>query len=428
MKKVPAIFIAIIFLYFPYAVLADESLNWQDCVREAAKNNPQLISAVEVVNQQKSGRDITASGLLPQVTVSGGASRTKTTTQSASGSRLSTIANSYSYGLSGSQLIFDGFKKINDTNSAVENIKAAEQGYLFTSSSVRLNLRSAFVNLMKAQELVRVTEDIVKIRRNSLELIALRFQGGLEHKGALLTAEANMAEADFELSQAKRGIGSAQRQLINRMGRRDFNPIEAKGDFTIDDAAKQKPDFDMIAKNNPSVLQAAAKKNAAAFNVKSAYGDFYPSISGSAGTDKTGAKWPPRNTQADAGVSVTMPIFEGGLKTAQLSQAKAAYNQAEADERTALYTVVGSLEQTWAAFQDAIETVDVQRKTLDAAQERSKIAEAQYATGFITFDNWIIIEDALVSAKRAYLGGQANALLAEAGWIQAKGETLEYAK
>jgi hypothetical protein len=44
----------------------------------------------------------------------------------------------------------------------------------------------------------------------------------------------------------------------------------------------------------------------------------------------------------------------------------------------------------------------------------------------MNFDNWIIIEDELVRAKIAFLQAEANALLAEANWIQAKGETLEY--
>jgi hypothetical protein len=46
----------------------------------------------------------------------------------------------------------------------------------------------------------------------------------------------------------------------------------------------------------------------------------------------------------------------------------------------------------------------------------------------IAYDNWTIIEDALVRAKSALLDAEANALLAEASWIQAKGETLEYEK
>jgi outer membrane protein TolC len=61
-----------------------------------------------------------------------------------------------------------------------------------------------------------------------------------------------------------------------------------------------------------------------------------------------------------------------------------------------------------------------------AAEERAKIAEAQYSLGLLQFDNWTIIEDNLVSAKKAFIDAQANALLAEANWVMAKGETLEY--
>jgi outer membrane protein TolC len=123
-----------------------------------------------------------------------------------------------------------------------------------------------------------------------------------------------------------------------------------------------------------------------------------------------------------------MPIFEGGLRLAQVSQAQALLNQLRANERSTRDSAVLTLEQTWAALQDALENVQVQRKSLIAAEERSKIAEAQYSIGFISFDNWTIIEDNLVSAKLNFLNAQVNALLAEASWIQAKGETVEYAK
>ena len=85
-----------------------------------------------------------------------------------------------------------------------------------------------------------------------------------------------------------------------------------------------------------------------------------------------------------------------------------------------------TLEETWKDFQDAIDTVLVKSKFLEAAKERARIASAQYSQGLITFDDWIIIEDNLVSAKKNYLDAQANLLIYEANWIQAKGGTLEY--
>ncbi len=404
-------------------------LTWHDCIAEAKSNNPELISAVESVNQEKANKDITASSLYPQVTGSLDASRAKTvSTNSDTGASTDKTKNSYSYGVSGTQLLFDGFKTANDVKSSAEDVKAAQEGYRFTSSDVRLNLRTAFINLLQAQELIQVAEDIQKIRRENLELITLRYESGLEHRGALLTAEADVAQADFELSQAKRSLDTAQVQLSKEMGRKEFKPISVDGSFEVSDSAKEKPDFEKIVKSNPSLLQATAKKNAASFDIKSAYANFSPQISGTLGASKSGSTWPPNGKDLSAGLSVSLPIFEGGMRFAQLAQSKSAYRQAEADERSIKDSAVVVLEQAWASLQDGVETVDVQRKSLEAASERSIIAEEQFSTGFITFDNWTIIEDNLVSAKKSFLNAQANALLAEANWVYAKGETLEYAQ
>ncbi|MDD5292248.1 MAG: TolC family protein [Candidatus Omnitrophica bacterium] len=156
------------------------------------------------------------------------------------------------------------------------------------------------------------------------------------------------------------------------------------------------------------------------------YANFSPQLSGTAGTSKSGSKWPAKGKQWNLGLGISMPIFEGGLRVAQVSQAQSAYRQAQADERSVIDSAIVSLEQAWVELQDAVETVGVQQKSLEAAVERSNIAEAQYSAGFIDFDSWTIIENNLVTVKKSFLNAQANVLLAEANWVQAKGETLEY--
>ncbi|MBA7676181.1 hypothetical protein ES703_84422 [subsurface metagenome] len=99
-------------------------------------------------------------------------------------------------------------------------------------------------------------------------------------------------------------------------------------------------------------------------------------------------------------------------------------NQTQADERSGRDSVILTLEETWTELQDAIDKVQVKKKFLKAAEERAKIAQTQYSSGLITFNDWIIIEDNLVSTKKSFLDAQADALIAEANWIQAKGGTL----
>lgn len=437
-KKIFIILIIILFCCFSfyfYAAAAEETqeteevkeseviLSWSDCIKEAAKNHPDLIAAVEQVKQSEAAKKITASALFPQINSSVSASTAKTATATDS-----STADSYTYGVSATQLIFDANKTVNNVRAAAENIKASQQNYRFTSTQVRLNLRTAFINLLKAQELIGVAEDIVRIRKGNLELITLRYESGLEHRGALLTAEANLALANFQLAQAKRDVELAQRQLTQQMGRQVFVPMKVEGDFKVSDAAKNKPDYEALAVNNPSLLQITAKKNAAEFSVRSAYANFFPTLSGSAGANKSGTHWLPRGDQWNMGLSVSLPIFEGGLRFAQVSQAQGLLSQLKENERSTRDGLITTLVQTWTSLQDATETVDVENKNLAATEERSRIAEAEYATGFITYDNWTIIEDNLVQAKISYLNARANALLAEANWIQAKGEVLEYAQ
>ena len=415
-SKTFLVLILLILCFSSRNALAGEVLAWNDCIEEAKKNHPDLISAQESINQKQADKVITKSGLYPQIDASADYSRTKTTTEK----------DSYSYGVSGTQLIFNGAKTANDLKAASENIKAAQYNYKFTSSQVRFRLRTAFIDLLNAQELLKITEEIAKIRRDNLVLITMSYEAGTEHKGALLTAEANLTQAESEIVQARRSLETSQRALLKEMGRAEFSPVKANGEFEIDSSLQEKPDFEALSKNNPSLGKLNAQTNAASFGIKSTEADFFPKITANAGADRTGASFPSDQDQWNMGIGLSIPIFEGGLRAAEMKKAKAVFNQAQADERSKKDSVVLALEQTWAGFQDAIDTTKVQKKFLTAAEERAKIAEGQYSLGLIQFDNWTIIVDSLVQAKKAFLNAEANAMLAEASWIEAKGDTLEY--
>ncbi len=413
---------------------AEETLTWEDCVREAAKNNPALISSKESVKSTEAAKSITASGLFPQVSASAGVAKSKTETSGSSGgdgnnggggSSNDSSVNNYNYGVSGNQLIFDGFKTANQVNAASEDIKAAQENYKFTSSDVRLSLRTAFIELLKAQEGLRIKEEIYERRRQNFELVTLRYESGQENKGSLLTEQANLIQARFDVTQAGRDIDLSRRKLSKEMGRSDTSEITAKGDFKVAEEVREMPDFSVIAQDNPSLKQLIAQKNSAIFNLKSARAEFMPEVTASGSAGRSDTNWPPENNNWSIGASVSLPIFEGGKRLADVKKATAQLNKAEADLTDGLNSVVETLQDRWTSLQQALDNVSVQKEFLTANEERAKITEAQYSIGFVSFNDWIIIENNLVDAKNSYLEAQANALVAEANWIQAKGETIE---
>ena len=118
---------------------AEQTLAWEECVREAKENHPDLISAEERLNQAKANYVITTSSRLPQISSSLSGRTSKTSGQD--------TRDTYSYTITGKQLLFDGFKTSQNIGAALENIEAAQYNYEVTSSNIRLRLRAACRNL-----------------------------------------------------------------------------------------------------------------------------------------------------------------------------------------------------------------------------------------------------------------------------------------
>jgi len=415
------VFLSLVFFLiclFLNEVGAEEALTWQDCVKEAKKNHPDLISAEEVVNQTKASKTIAVSAMLPQISTDVSQNTAKSSTNNGT--------DTYSYGITAQQLLFDGLKTPFDIAAAAKNVKSAEYNYKVTSSDIRLRLRTAFIEFLKAQQLLTITEEISVRRRQNADLVKLLYEGGREHRGSLLTAQANLAQAEFDAAQAQRAITVAQRQLTKELGRTQVKPMRVQGDFERIDAKRERPHFEALATNSPFLEALVAQKEAARFSLKSAKAEFFPQVYAHASTGRTDSEWPPEKNAWSAGVTLTFPLFEGGRRWAEVSKARSVLNQVQADERSGRDSVILTLEETWTNWQNAKDTVTVQKKFLEAAEERARIAQAQYANGLVSFDNWTIIEDDWVRAKKTFLEAQANTFIAEAQWIQAQGGTLAY--
>jgi outer membrane protein TolC len=397
--------------------LAAEALSWDECVTQALEHNPDLVAARARINEAQAALRVTASAFSPQLSATannglsqrGGLGRT----------------DSYTYSIGGTQLVYDGRKTVYSVRSASTNVLVSQYDYQVTSATVRDQLRAAFVALLKAQQLVTITAQIEKRRKEDVDQVTLRYDAGREHKGSLLTSQANLAQAQYEVQQARRLVALTQEQLAKAIGRAQPPDITAQGELAIHDYSKDVADFKALAAGTPFVRSLQAQEEAARFDLRSARATYYPEVSLSASVGMQDSQWPPSSSEWATGLSISIPLYEGGLRRAQVSRAQAALNLAAAQTASGYDQRRLALQQAWTDLVDAVESIAVQRKFLDAAEERSKIAEVEYANGLLSFDDWTIIEDQYVSALKAYLNAQASALTAEATWLEATGKTLE---
>ena len=189
--RICQILVLFFFIAFSPPLKAEELLTWEQCVSETRASHPDLSSALALLQQAEADKRITGGARLPQLGLA------TTTQQNGSFVNGSSFSQLRSYSLSAQQLLFDGQKTSSQVASNEESIKAAQYNYSAVSSDVRFALRSAFAELLKAQELLALTGEIADRRQKNVRLISLRYQGGREHIGALRQAQADLAQAEF---------------------------------------------------------------------------------------------------------------------------------------------------------------------------------------------------------------------------------------
>mgnify|MGYP003984057479 CR=1 FL=1 len=141
-------------------------------------------------------------------------------------------------------------------------------------------------------------------------MVQLRYEAGTEHKGSLLTAEADFLQAEFEVREAKRNVLLAEKKLTKVLGRKKFIPIKVNGDFDIRGKYKEIPDFEELADTSSFFGELVAKKELLYFNLESAKSDFFPQVSLDGSIGNSSFSWPPDDGQWSVGFGLSFPIFE----------------------------------------------------------------------------------------------------------------------
>ncbi len=387
-------------------------LTFQECLAEAANNNPSLAAAEAATAKARAQKQASLAPFLPRVSGDAGYTRSGSDTN---------VSGDYSTGLSASQSVFSGLKDKAGYDRSSAELMASEASLQSVRANVSAELKSSFARLLFAQEQVSLTAAIAKRREENVRLVELRYEAGREHKGSFLRSKASHTSAKFEVSQARRAVRVAQRGLAKTLGRAESSVLEATG--TLKTLGREAPpDIEALSARTPAVLQSQAQSRAASAGLTIAKGELFPGISANAATSRRGMDW--ESHRWSAGVSLSIPLFAGGRNVLDVKGARAEETRVAANARAARHEARLSLEEAYASTEDATERTEVQREFLEAAQVRSEIARGQYTSGLLSFEDWDLIENDLIAAQKAHLASLRDAVLAEAQWEKTQGKGL----
>ena len=392
-------------------------LNWEDCVRLAIKQNPDLQASREAILNSDAVRMGAYSALYPQISASFGDSR------SYQGANLTTpyiYSTAYSEQISLSQTIFNGFATKGNIDQARAQLNLAFANMNGEKATVSFNLKSSFAQLLYAQKLVKISQDVIDIQRSNARLVKLLYEGGSEDKGDMQLSQANLDQALYNYDQAVRTRDLSGIQLGVYIGQELPAPVVAVGEL-VTDVLPAQPDFNKLALLTPSYFQHKAQVDAAAAGVTIANSGWYPTVTADAAATRSDTQFPLKNHGWAAGFSVSYPIFQGGATYFDVKAATSSLRQSLDNLRSGTNDAGLTLAQMFKSMVDAEDNVRIQQELLDATALRYKISQADYRNGLMSFQDFNTITDSYVSQLQALLSAQLAGVVSEASWEEARG-------
>jgi len=388
---------------------ASAQMSWNDVLKEAKDKNPTLIKAEESLNQAELYYKMSFSNFLPQVSASAGDSRNS-----------SGLTNSYSFGLSGRLAVFSGFSNITETGIKKLDLKVEQEQYRRAVSDVIYNLRKSYVNLLLTQDMINLSSEIYSRRLKNFDLIRLKYDAGREDKGALMRVEADKLQAEYELNQNKRNLQTASAQLFRDMGIERFEVVAVTGSFSVR-LPYWDMDYKVLMEHIPEYLIAKYNLDKSLLSIKSAKSDFYPGISLSASTSRSGEDFPLDGPSWNAGLSLSLPLFTGGRNYFNVKIAEINRNIFKNSAQETALQLRASLVSAWNSLVSSIENVRIKETYMRASEEQSKITTVKYLNGLVSYYDWYNVENDFINAQKSSLSAKSDAFLAEASWKKTLG-------
>jgi len=404
-------------------------LTFEESVALAVQHSAALRNARASVTAAEQRGSAAYSGFFPQVSGD-------VTYVDRSGSSLPTVTSTtaYSTSVTVTQNLFAGYQDQARIEQAAANVDIAHAALASAKAQLSRDLKFAFAGLAYAQDNVVLTDDILRRLEENLRLVELRFEGGRENKGSLLLSQASVAQGRFEQLQARQALSSAQAQLATVLGlTAPMGGTEGASvpDYTVPDLHAvgtvslaipvAAPDFAALVRGAPDRRDAIARERSAGADVRLARAGFYPSVNVSGSVGRDGSAWFPNESSRVFSANVSIPFFSGGRDYYGERGALSALDAVKANRESVEGQVLVRLKQTYAAYVESVEQLNVARGFLTAAQTRATIARARYENGLISFEDWDRIESELIQRRKALLQSQRDRVNAEAAWELAQG-------
>ena len=362
-----------------------DTLTLERAVALAIEHQPSLHGSEAGVRAADATLKQAVAGYLPSVALSASDTRTGGTILiNPAFPPTNRFYSSYSAGLTGALTVWD-FGKTSGTVSQRGYLSDAARGdYASSVEILAVNTDVAYVTFLEARRVVTVNEEALASTSRHLAQARAFYATGRRPQLDVTKAEVDSLNANVNLIQARNAFRLARLQLENTMGVHPPNEYAVVDSFTLpatftslDEARSQ------ALRNRPELAAAQARLEAGKAGVTAAWGQHLPTVGLSGAYTWSGFDFP-LFSRWNAGVTFTLPIFQGFALDAGVEQAEANRDIAQANLDVLAESVMLDVEQQWLAVREAAERAVATAKLVQESAENLNLVERQYAAGVAT--------------------------------------------
>ncbi len=391
-------------LWLPGAALAaDKTLSLDEAIATARTHHPQLRQARAQNEVADARADQARAGLLPQV--NGTARFTHSESEASSGgfnaSTGSVVGNLWSFGVSGSQLIWDFGRTTGNWDAAKAGAEAQMATGRVTEKGVLLSVRTAYFTARANKALLVVAKETLSNQEKHLGQVSSFIDVGTRPEIDRAQAKTDVANARLAMIRADNAYSVSKAQLNLAMGVEAPTDYDV-GDEAIPDVAGEDGTTDALVAeaigSRPELAAIRAQLAAQDASIRAAKGDYFPIFSATAGASESGSALDSLGWSWNAGVTMTWPIFSGLATKANVRAAEASRVVLDAQADATRQQVRLDVEQARLSVVSAKSAIGAADEALVNARERLRLAEGRYQTGV---GNIIELGDAQVALTNA---------------------------
>jgi outer membrane protein len=366
-------------------IFASQEYTLEDLYRIALERSEQVGISEQNLVIAKRGKEKALSYLLPRISASGEYMRYSEEKDVSTGAGRFIVqpTSSSLWGVSIGQSFSLGGKEITNFRISKQAVESNEYDLYATKEAYILRVAESFYDVLQASKAVEIARENVRRLTKYREDARIRLQVGEVTKTALLRAEAELSGAQSELVRTENVLNLAKAVLARVVG--------VEGDFSL----KESTDTEDLSTENTfysdeleplSSLKAVAlqerselksnniQRQIAEEQVSYAKGSYWPILSVEGGyirRDENPSSQFFNDESIYGTLRIGLPLFEGGLRKAEVGEAKARKKQADLTYNDLKKKIDIEVESAYLVLQ-------TQRGTLKSLEDQLKFARDNY--------------------------------------------------